>query len=624
MKINPTITQLYWILAIVTFVTMSPALLNGFTYWDDHLYVSENLSIRSLSSIPGYFTEYLMGNYHPFVPLSHALEYQIFGLNAWAYILNNILLHVLNTLLVFYLIQRYTKITSVAFFTAFAFGVHPLHVESVVWISERKDVLYALFLIAGLCVWEHYRDTGKFKYWIFTLILFILSCFSKGQAVVFPLLLLCAEAWRYKNIKLIVWKDKLPFFIISIIFGVIAIYAQGSEGAVKTQNTFKFPDNFLAASWGFIFYLRKMFLPWSLSAFYPYPDLLKPYPFYFWFMPPLLVLVFFFVWKIRKQAPEWLWAIAFYSFSIFLVIQLLPVGRAITADRYFYIPSIALFMALGISLHRMGEKATRHKFKPVLYIICMVWVGISMYRATRWKDTETLFRDVLVSFPNESVALNNIATMHAMRKEYDAALKYYEATVKNNPNHIEGVYNIGVLYDETSRYALSSEWFMRVFRMDSSYKDVRAKLALAHNKWGNQLRTENKPLEAEMQFRLALRFNPDFAEAWSNLGNQMFYHKEYESAKQMFKQAIALKTDFAEAWSNMGSLFAMNQNLDSAIICFQKSVEINPEYGPGYFNEGYAWMVKGNRAKALELFQKSADLGHVPAQNQLKSMGILP
>jgi len=595
---------------------MAPALLNGFTYWDDHMYVSENPDIRSLSSIPGYFTSYLMGNYHPLVPLMHTVEYAIFGLLPWMYILINILLHVLNAVLVFHLIRRYTQAVFPAFFAALAFGIHPLHVESVVWISERKDVLYTAFLLAGLIQWEIYRDQGKKLHAALSMLFFLLSCFSKGQAVVFPVLLLLAEWWRYKDIKQIKWLDKIPFFIVAIAFGIVALYAQGSEGAVKTQNTFKLPDNILAASWGYIFYLRKMLLPWPLSAFYPYPELDKPYPAYFWIMPPMVVVAL--AWKFRTKASEWFWALSFFTVSIFLVLQLLPVGRAISADRYFYIPSIGLFMAAGITLQRF---AAQKSWKPVLQITTLLaisWFSISAYRATRWKDTETLFKDVLKSFPEESIALNNIATMHAMRKEYDAALQYYERAVQKNPHHIEGVYNIGVLHDETARYQKSAQWFLRVFMMDSAYKDVRQKLALAHNKWGNQLRADNKPNEAYEQFLTALRYHPTFAEAWSNLGNQLFYRQAYDSAEICFRKSIELKPDFAEAWSNMGSMYAVTQRLDSAISCFQASTRINPEYAAGYFNEGYAWMVKGQQDKAIALFKKSADLGHLPAQKQLE------
>jgi protein O-mannosyl-transferase len=612
--------KLLFIIAILSFACMAPALLNGFTYWDDHLYVSENPEIRNLSSIPGYFTSYLMGNYHPFVPLTHTLEYLVFGLNSWVYILNNILLHVLNAVLVFFLVRRYSQAVFPAFFAALAFGIHPLHVESVVWISERKDVLYTAFLLAGLIQWEKYRDSGEKRNAALSLLFFILSCFSKGQSVVFPVLLILAEWWRFKDFRQIRWLDKLPFFAIAIGFGIIAIYAQGSEGAVKTQNTFKLPDNILAAAWGYIFYLRKMILPWPLSAFYPYPELDKPYPGYFWSMPPLVIAVLFLGWKFRKQAPEWLWALAFYSTAIFLVLQLLPVGRAITADRYFYIPSIGLFMAAGITLQKWAERNSWKSVLNVVILLSLAWVSISAYRATRWKDTETLFKDVLKSFPDESIALNNIATMHAMRKEFEAALTYYERAVKNNPHHIEGVYNIGVLHDETARYQLSAQWFLRVFLMDSAYKDVRQKLALAHNKWGNQLRAENKPNESYTQFLTALRYNPVFAEAWSNLGNQLFYRQAYDSAEICFRKSIELKPDFAEAWSNMGSMYAVTQRLDSAISCFQASTRINPEYAAGFYNEGYAWMVKGNREKALALFRRSADLGHAPAKQQIDNM----
>jgi len=622
----PTLKNWHLLLpAILSVIILLPALQNGFTYWDDHLYVSENADIRNLSSIPGFFSEYLMGNYHPLVPLTYTLEYAIWGLSPWGYILVNILLHGLNIYLVGLLAWKLSKKVSVAVFTALAFGLHPLHVESVIWISERKDVLHTAFLLGALHCWWAWIQSPNAKNYIATLVLFLLACFAKGQSVVFPLLAILLGWWAVQKVEL---KFKLiipyiPLFIISLLFGIIAIFAQQAEGAVRTQHTFRFPDNILAASWGFLFYLWKCFLPWRLSAFYPYPPIDKAYPVYFWAMPPLVIIVGFVIFRIRKIYPELVWGLLFYAFAIFPVIQLLPVGRALTADRYFYVPSIGLFFGLFYFLEK-HIVINKKLLQQGLLIIILGWSVFTFNRIHVWKNTESLFRDVLKSFPNESVALNNIATMHAMRKEYDQALIYYEKTIAVNPHHIESVYNIGVVYDETSRFESSAAYFNRVFRMDSNYKDVRYKLALAYNKHGNALKNEGKGSEALGWYSRSIEILPTFAEAWSNQGNQLFFNGDYPAAIASFQEALRLKPDFAEAWSNWGSIYGMTSKFDSAEYCFRKAIDINPEYAPAYFNLGYALLSQGKRGDAITQFRKSHQLGHAQALQQLTQMGEKP
>src|SRR6266571_3392951 len=260
---------------VLTVLSFSPSLDNGFTNWDDPGYVLENYSIRDLSqkNVANVFTSYLQGNYHPLTVLSYAVEYKFFQLDPKIYHITNLLLHVLNTTFVFWLIRLLTGRLETAAITAVLFGIHPLHVESVAWISERKDVLFSLFYLGSLIsyVLSLTKVQDRVRYLIMSLVLFILSLLSKGVAVTLPLVLLLIDYYFKRTFTKKIFIEKIPFFLLSIGFGVIAILAQKSEGAIQTMTTYPFYDRLLIASYGIVTYLFKIFVPQQLSAFYPYP-----------------------------------------------------------------------------------------------------------------------------------------------------------------------------------------------------------------------------------------------------------------------------------------------------------------------------------------------------------------
>jgi protein O-mannosyl-transferase len=257
------------IVAAVYFIS----LFNGFTNWDDQGYVTGNELIKSLSfdNIKKIFVTPVMGNYHPLTMLSYAVEYSIAGLSPFIYHLTNLLLHVLNTWLVYRVTRGLSANIVISFVTAVLFGIHPMHVESVAWISERKDVLYACFFLSSLIFYIRYVKGGGRKMLFLSLFLFLLSLLSKGQAVSLTIVLFGVDFWLKRQWSLSLITEKIPFLLLSLAFGIAAIYVQHSFGYMQVIKLFSFTDRLFFACYALVLYLYKLILPVRLSCFYPFP-----------------------------------------------------------------------------------------------------------------------------------------------------------------------------------------------------------------------------------------------------------------------------------------------------------------------------------------------------------------
>ena len=233
-------------IVIITFIVFFPSFKCGFTNWDDEDYVTKNsLVVSNFIHVKEIFKTPVLLNYHPITMLTFALNYQFGKLNPVGYHLWNVLLHVLNTILVFVFIFIFTKRNLLmATIVALFFGIHPMHVESVAWVSERKDVLYVFFFLAALISYLYYKEKGKPIWYSITLLLFILSCLSKAMAVVFPFVLILIDYYTADSISQIaIWKrktsiDKIPFFLISLVFGITAYVIQHNGKAMEFMNHF--------------------------------------------------------------------------------------------------------------------------------------------------------------------------------------------------------------------------------------------------------------------------------------------------------------------------------------------------------------------------------------------------
>lgn len=618
------IVVLAFVLALTTYFAYLPATDNEFTNWDDEKYVVENNVIRSLESdnIKAMFTNYYLGNYQPLTVLSYAIDYQFSDtspkLRPDVFHYTNNILHTLNTLLVFwFFVLLFIKIKikkkhiphqfayGVAFVAALIFGVHTLHVESVAWIAERKDVLYAFFFFASLISYIYYLEKQKTVFIVISLILFLLSLLSKGQAVSLALTIVLIDYLYHRKLlttKVIV--EKIPYFILALIFGILAIMAQKDAGAVTDGTVHTFAHKLAFASYGFTQYWVKLFAPLNLSALYTYPDMVDnavPTKYWFYLIPVLgiLALTVIAVLKWRKLA----FGLLFFILNIILVLQFFQVGGAIMADRYSYVPSVGFSFLIGYGLVYLWKQNKQLWFGMLLGAV--VYSGFLFHLTTQrvdvWQNSLTLWDDVLSKYTNSSEAWVNRATYkYKVTKDFEGALYDYNKALELQPELIEALAGRGVIKRNMGDLQGAMKDYNRAIELKADDAEVylnRGVCKASMNDFNGAIEDFNKALEK----------NPNNAMTYSNIGSVYFKTAQYKKAIENYNMAIELNPVYAEAYSNRGGAFTQLGNYKQAIADFEKAIYYQPQYASAHFNRGMLYQRTGKHQKAIDDFTKAIE-----------------
>ena len=434
-------------LFIAVWVAFSPALDNDFVSWDDPTYVTERPEV--LQPTDAHLAELwrmpVSLNYHPLTMRTLAWNSRSAHRDrpgdppaARPFILTNIWLHAFNTLLVLLFIYGLTRGNLAASaFCAVVFGLHPMHVESVVWVSERKDVLYVLFFLAGLLTWSRWRQSAKSWWYVATLLLLIASCLSKAMAVVFPVMLVLVDLWERRSLKSWrPWLEKIPLFAIALFFGLMALNVQrggdfhgllhveralGTTAAVAEKLPYTALDQLRYGAYGFVMYLVRFVFPSDLCTFYPYPEGADK-GLLFMIGPLVMVaMIALAAWSLRKGRAIF-FGIGFFTVAVALVLQFLPVGRAVMADRYTYLAYIGLaFMtALGID-HGLKTHAARGRiWAGIIAAVVLLFVPLTRAQSDVWQNTRTLFRQVIEHNPRDADAYAIMGSWYGKRSGLEA------------------------------------------------------------------------------------------------------------------------------------------------------------------------------------------------------------
>jgi len=406
-------------LAIVIFICFHYTLGNQFTNWDDDFYVTNDPYIKGLNweNLKVIFTKDITkNNYHPLCMLSLALNYQFSQLNPMGYYLTNILIHIINALLLFHFVVQLAKQLKLAessglfmgLLCGLWFGIHPMHVESVAWIAERKDVLYALFYIWGMTTYLKFMDGKGQKWFWITFILFVASILSKPMAVVFPLSLLCLDFLLGRKVSLKLGLEKWAFFATSLLFGGMAYYTQHKTGAIADFGVLTLQERVMYASYGYIQYLQKLFNPTYLSTFYPYPfRYTTGYLPNIYYAAPLLAvgLNVGLLYLCYKRSQTWfrfmVFGLGFFLANLIFVLQFISCGAAIMADRYSYVAYIGLLIVLTYGIDQI--RLRWQSYQQALYlgvIAASLTLGYLCYERTKvWHDAESLLSDAIKKYP---------------------------------------------------------------------------------------------------------------------------------------------------------------------------------------------------------------------------------
>ncbi len=529
---------LLFTLIIIPFVIYFKSLNNEFTEWDDDKYVTQNIDIRTLHgdsinySLKKTFSSYEVGNYHPITMLSYSMEYAKYKLNPKPYHISNLIIHLLNTLLVFYFIWLLTKQQWTAFVTALLFSIHPMHVESVAWVAERKDVLYTFFSLISLCCYILYqnRQNKKQLYYLVALLTFVLAVLSKAMAVCVPLLFLLIDYFEGRKITLKNSIEKSPFLIISIIFGIIAILAQKSSNSIEDISNYNFFDRILFSSYGILMYLWKLLIPSGLSCFYNYPIKQNGfYPSIFYIAPFVITALFFSIYKFFKTEKDIIFGFGFFVLSIVLVLQILPVGAAVIADRYTYIPYIGIFFIIARFMNNSIEnkivslQSYRISIITAFIIVTVMYSYITFQRTKVWENTITLFTDAINKYDKAPRSYNARGGAYFHKGQYERAIADYSRYIFLKNDNAIVYYNRGLAYLQLKKYMEAINDFTTAIKYNPHYADAFFNRGVVYNDMGNFQ-------ESITNNTSAIQYNPAYSKAYYNRAGAHFMLHQYNLA----------------------------------------------------------------------------------------------
>jgi len=558
--------------------------------------------IRDMSRLPELLTTSVQGNHHPITMFSLALNFAISQEDGWSYHLFNIIFHLINCFLVYRFALVLTRNnTLVAFVTSLLFGIHPLHVESVAWVSERKDVLYALFFIAGHISYTKYVDSNsKKQYWL-TLLFVVLSLLSKPAAVIFPVSLFCIDVFRNRKFSFKLITEKIPFLIPAIIIGLLTINAQKTVGATG-EEYFGLGKNILFGFYGILMYFVKMILPFKLSAFYPFPPLnesLSPIYYVAPLFSILLAVITYFTWKKYKFVA---FGIGFYIVNLLLVLQVFSVGSAVIAERYTYVPYIGIFFIAGYLLDRYA-KGNMTKAYIIIVPVAVFFSVISFLQARTWKDGATLWDNVIKNQPS-SRAYSARATLLRVEKKYAEAINYYTKAIQLNAIDHESYNNRANIYMDMNKF-------------DSAQADYRRALAIKPNYYvafdnlGALYARKNMYDSALFYFTRVLEQKPDYKVTYSNRALTYMGLKRYDEAIKDWQTALIYEPGAADIINTIGLCYRMQGKNQEALKYINQAIQISPE-GPFFLNRSYTWSALSNtenaRKDALTAKQKGVQV----------------
>jgi Tfp pilus assembly protein PilF len=554
----------YIVLTVVTFAVFWQVNQFDFVNFDDNIYVTENSHVQSGITSDGFhwaFSTRYFKLWHPLVWLSFMLDYQLIGLNAGGYHITNLLLHIMSTLLLFWLFYRMTGAIWKSAFVAAFFALHPLHVESVAWIAERKDVLSAFFWMLTLCLYVYYTEKPVIKRYLLVLLGFVCALMSKPMVVTLPVIMILLDYWPLKRFQLketgnnlkevtpgkgplwLFW-EKIPFFVLSAVIVIITLYGPSEPH----RKYFSLGSRLANAPVSFVTYLEKTFWPHDLAAFYPFSFQLPSWQVLGAVL--LIIVISAAVIVSVKRLPYlfvgWLW----YAIILLPVIGIIQSGEQAMADRYHYLPSIgiAVMLAWGIP-HLFSREDIRTKILfPMGVVFIAILSFITWHQCGYWKNNTTLFSHALQITNNNALAHNLLASSLAEENKINEVIYHCNAAIRLSPYYADAYNNRGNAYAKLGQNQRSIEDYNKAIALKSGYADAYNNRGGAYFKLGQyQLAVEN--------FNEALFLKPDYADAYNNRGGAYFKLGQYQLAIENFNDAILLKPDYADAYNNLAIVY---------------------------------------------------------------------
>src|SRR5436190_15374351 len=597
------VVLVYLFLSAITWLVFGQTVRHEFVNFDDHVFVYDNPLVAgglNINGIVSAFTHPHARNWHPLTTVSHMLDCQLHGLQPGAHHFTNVLLHTIAVILLFLVLHGMTGTLWRSAFVAALFAIHPLHVESVAWVSERKDVLSAVFFMLTLAAYVRYvRATSPGRYF-FVAMIFALGLMSKPMLVTAPFVLLLLDYWPLRRFDkgtqftgggIASWLkqrpgyqqlflEKTPLLILSGLSCLLTIWAQDQATGSLEQLPFTWRLNNAVVS--YIEYVRQTFWPARLAVFYPHPNNELP----IWqvtLATTLLLLISAMAILLRKKRPYvftgWFW----YVGMLVPVIGIVQIGEQGHGDRYTYLPHIGLFLLIVWTAVDLAT--TWHLRRKYLWLVAATTIAVLSYiaavQASFWKNSEGLWDHALSVTSNNDFAHNNLGFLYLRRGELDKAISHFETALEIRSGNSQMRYNLGT--------------------------------ALVHMNLANALARKGKLEEAIVHYEEAIKLRPDYGDAYYNFGNVLFQQGRIDDAIAQWQKTLAIQPNDAAAHTSLGNALLQKGWPEQAIVHYQTALQVDP--GEANARNNMAWVLATssdpsirNGAKAVSLAAEAVEI----------------
>jgi Tfp pilus assembly protein PilF len=568
-------------IVVITAIAYIPSLKGTFMdTWDDGFYITNNPMIRELNihSVKAMFTTPVNSSYVPLPLLTYAIEYKLFGYNPLPFHITNLILHILCTLLVFQLFRLMKLNIFYAALAALLSGVHPMRVESVAWITERKDLLYSLFYLGAMIMYIKFITQKEHRSvnFIFSLLLFIFSLLSKIQAVTLPLCLLVLDYYFERPFRFRLIIEKLPFFILSLVFGIIGLIVLSKGGALKPNEVLSLGDRIFYGLYALSTYIVKFIAPFYQCASYSYPVMPgQPLPLLYYLNPVILILLAFLVFRTIHYTRVILTGTLFFLFTIIFMLQILSAGTAYLADRFTNIPYTGLFFIAGWGIQQIIEtKKRKTVVLPVLSLVILLFSVLTFNRCKIWENGETLWTDVINKYPGLFVPYMNRGSYYELIEQSDKALKDYDEAARLNPKEITCYLSLGTLKMEMKDYKGAKSDYYKAIALDPKNEIAYQNLGMVYY--------QEKDFDSAIELSLKeLHHVPGNPAIYANLG---YYYLEKDASLNAIENfRKCLKKDGNNLDANLGlalSYYYKNDRITAGQY-LEKAKKIEPKLKKG-------------------------------------------
>ena len=653
------------ILIVLTLLVFAQVGGHKFLSYDDNLYVTDNQTVQgglSWSGVAWAFTTMHAANWHPLTWLSLMLDIQLFGPSPGALHLVNVLFHAVNVTLLFLILARMTGATWRSAFVAALFAIHPLHVESVAWVAERKDVLSVFFGLLTIWAYVRYAARPALSLYAWVVLFLVLSLLSKPMLVTMPFLLLLLDYWplgrmggrlqlvpgsvpaRQQVALTRLIAEKIPLLALCVASSVVTILAQ-RRGDAMAEDSLSIGLRLANAAVSYVRYLGKAVWPASLSVFYPHTGSAMPAWQAIGALLLLLMLTSLFLLRIKRSpwlAFGWFWFLG----TLVPVIGLVQVGAQSIADRYTYFPLIGVFVMVAWEAPDLlkGLRVGPRALWACSILVIVVLAGLTWRQIGFWENHETLFRHAISVTTNNCVAHDSLAEALIRKGDLEEAAVHLRETLRLCPKDEQAWYNLGVLQKNKGELPEAENSLREALRLKPGYTMAWSNLGavyLASGRVPDAIgalleAARHAPGDASIRFNLgsvygktgrfaeaidayrdAIRLKPDYVAAWNNLGIAYQNLGRTAEAIAAFRQAAQIRSDDPLAWYNLGILYAKAGEFAGAAEALREAARLGPGHAASWYHLGLAYSSLGKRQEALDVAQKLRSLDAGSAEDLL-------